>query len=54
MSFVGFFKISLSLVALGPCRCALAFSSCSEWGLFFLTGHKLLIVVASPVAEHRL
>ena len=54
MSFAGFLKISLFLVALGPCRCTLAFSSCGEWGLFFLAGHERLIAVASLVAEHRL
>ena len=34
--------------------CTLAFSSCSEWGLFFLAGHEHLIVVASLIAECRL
>ena len=31
-----------------------AFSHCGEWGLLFLVVHGLLIVVASPVVEHRL
>ena len=31
-----------------------AFSSCSEWELLFLAVCGLLLVVASPVAEHRL
>ena len=36
------------LAALGPhCR-ALAFSSCSKWGLLFIAGCGLLIVAASP------
>ena len=28
------------------------FSSCGEWGLLFVEVHRLLIVVASLVAEH--
>ena len=35
------------------CR-AWASSSCGEWELLFLAVHRLLIVVASLVAEHRL
>ena len=31
-----------------------AFSSCSEWELFFVALHRLLIVVASLVGEHGL
>ena len=31
-----------------------AFSNCSEQGLLFIVVHRLLIVVASLVAEHRL
>ena len=34
--------------------CVRAFSSCSKWGLLFIVVHGLLIVVASPVAEHGL
>ena len=30
------------------------FSSCGEWGLFFLVVHGLLTAVASPVAEYGL
>ena len=42
------------LVVLGL-RCYLwAFSSCSEVGLHLVEVHKLLVVVASLVAEHRL
>ena len=42
------------LTALGLHCCAQAFSSCSEWGLLFGAVHRLLIVVASLVAEHGL
>ena len=34
------------------CCCARAFSSCSERGPLFIAVHRLLTVVASPVAEH--
>ena len=34
--------------------CAQAFSSCGERGLLFVAAHRLLIVVASLVAEHGL
>ena len=44
----------LLMAALDLCCCAQAFSSCSKQGLFFLVLHKLLIVVASLAAEHRL
>ena len=40
--------------ALGLRCCARAFSSCGERGLLFAAVHKLLIAVASPVAEHGL
>ena len=44
----------LFLAALGL-RCSTwAFSSCGEWGLLFVAVCRLLIVVASLVAEHRL
>ena len=46
--------IYLFLAALGPRCCARAFSSCGERGLLFLDMHRLLIVVASLVAEHGL
>ena len=36
-----------------PC-CARAFSSCGEWGLLFVVVRRLLIAVASFVAEHAL
>ena len=37
---------------LGLRCCAWAFSSCSEQGLLFIAMHRLLIAVASLVAEH--
>ena len=42
------------LAALGLHCCACAFSSCGEQGLLFVAVRKLLIVVASLVAEHGL
>ena len=39
---------------LGLCCCAQAFSSYSEWGLLFVAVRRLLITVASIVAEHGL
>ena len=39
---------------LGLCCFARSFSSCGEQGLFFIVVLKLLIVVASLVAEHGL
>ena len=42
------------LAALGVHCCSLAFSSCGEWGLLFVVVRRLLLVVASLVAEHRL
>ena len=36
------------------CCCARAFSSCGERGLLFVAVHRLLIAVASLVAEHGL
>ena len=46
--------IYLFLAALGLHCCARASSSCSEWGLLFVAVSRLLIVVASLVAEHGL
>ena len=40
------------MVALGLRCCAQAFSSCSKQGLLFVVVHRLLIAVASLVAEH--
>ena len=44
----------LFLAALGLCCCARAFSSCGERGLLFVDVRRLLIAVASPIAEHGL
>ena len=46
--------IYLCMAALGLHCCAQAFSSCSKRGLLFVAVHRLLISVASLVAEHRL
>ena len=46
--------VYLFLAALGLCCCARAFSSCGERGLLFVAVHRLLIAVASLVAEHGL
>ena len=47
--------IYLLLSALGLHCCARAFSSCGgEQGLLFVAALRLLIAVASLVAEHRL
>ena len=55
-SFVLFFNlfIYLFLVALRLCCCVRAFSNCVEWGLLFAVVCRLLIAVASLVAEHGL
>ena len=56
--FLIFLKINLFvylfLAALGLCCCARAFSSCGERGLLFVAVRRLLIAVASLVAEHGL
>ena len=49
-----FILFYLFLAALGLRCCARAFSSCGEWGLLFVVVHRLLIAVASLVAEHGL
>ena len=52
-----FFKIYLFyifLAALGLRCCTKAFSSCGERALLFVAVSRLLIVVASLVAEHGL
>ena len=46
--------IIIILAALGLRCCAWAFFSCGEQGLLFVAVHRLLIAVASLVAEHRL
>ena len=49
-----FFIFLLFLAALGLRCCMQAFSSCGERGLLFVVVRRLLIVVASLVAEHGL
>ena len=46
--------IYLFLAVLGLRCCARAFSSCGEQGLLFVVVRRLLIAVASLVAEHGL
>ena len=46
--------IYLFLAALGLHCCTQAVFSCIKWGLLFVAVCRLLIVVASLVAEHRL
>ena len=54
-AFFFFFNfIYLFMAALGVCCCVWAFSSCGERGLLFVAMRRLLIAVASLVAEHRL
>ena len=48
------YLIYLFLAVLGLRCCARAFSSCGEWGLFFVVVCGLLIAVASLVVEHGL
>ena len=53
----GFFKnlfIIYFLAAFGLRCCTWAFSSCGERALLFIAVRRLLIVVASLAAEHRL
>ena len=53
--FFFFYKfIYLFLAALGLRCCVQAFSSCGERGLLFVAVRRLLIAVASFVAEHGL
>ena len=54
INFYLFYFIYLFLAALGFRCCMRAFSSCRERGLLFVAMCKLLIAVASPVAEHGL
>ena len=49
-----FYFIYLFLAVLGLHCCMRAFSSCGKWGLLFVMAHRLLIAVASLVAEHGL
>ena len=48
------FLKNLFLAVLGLRCCARAFSSCGEWGLLLVAVHRLLIAVASLVAEPEL
>ena len=49
--FYKIFNLFLFLVALGLRCCSWAFSSCGERGLLFVVVRRLLIAVASLVAE---
>ena len=49
-----FYFIYLFLAVLGFRCCVWVFSSCGGRGLLFVAVHRLLIVVASLVVEHRL
>ena len=51
---LNFFKDYLFFAALGLHCYAWAFSCCSEQGILFVAVHRLLILVASLVAECRL
>ena len=42
------------MAALGLCCCVWAFSSCSEQGLLFVVVRRLIIAMASLVAEYGL
>ena len=42
------------MAVLGLRFCVRAFSSCGEWGPFFIAVRGPLTIAASPVAEHRL
>ena len=52
--FIYFILFYLFLVVLGLSCCVWAFSSCGERGLLFIAVRRLLIAVASLVAEHQL
>ena len=49
-----FFKFFKFLAVLHLRCCVQAFSSCGERGILFTAVHRLLVAVASLVAEHRL
>ena len=53
-SFLKNLFIYLFMAALGLHCCVRAFSSCGDRGLLFAAVHRLLIVVASLVAQHGL
>ena len=52
--FLFLFFLKLFLAVLGLHCYTWALSSCGEQGLLFVAGRKLLVVVASLVAEHGL
>ena len=55
MSLLSNLQIFFFFMAASGLRCcAWAFCSCGERGLLFFAARRLLIVVASPVAEHGL
>ena len=57
LAILFFFKVTLIYLfwaALGLRCCAHTFSSCGEQGLLFIAVRRLLIAVASLVAEHGL
>ena len=51
--FWGGLFIYLFLVVLGIHCYLQTFSSCGKWGLLFIVKLRLLIVMASLIAEHR-
>ena len=53
-AFLNKFIIYLFLAVLGLRCCVQASSSCGEWGLLFIAVRRLLIAMASLVAEHRI
>ena len=54
LNFFFLIFIIIFLAVLGLRCCARAFSSCGERGLLFIAVRRLLIAVASLVAEHGL
>ena len=52
--FSNFYSFIYILAALGLRCCVWAFSSCRKRGLLFVAVHRLLIAMASLVAEHGL
>ena len=47
-----FYFFNLILAVLGLCCCSPAFSRCREWWLLLVEVLRLLVMVASFVAEH--
>ena len=52
--FLFIYLFILFMAVLGLRDCARAFSSCGKWGPLFIAVRGPLIIVASPVVEHRL